>query len=176
MDKQEFQHRLIESTKKLIDFTSKLVKNSISNNVEYLIEPSSRLTSDHLNDDDLKRLRKINAVEGKYQYSEQVVNLLYDSGLVPLWIDMEVYKSSKKRTIVRLLCSRRFRNDSDLNYKVSKFPPFSIKVALPPWAKKDVKFNINWRHNKIKHYWHKLTWKWQYKRRMKSKKSNRNFY
>lgn len=176
MNKEEFQYRLIESTKRLIDFTSNSVKNSISNNVEYLIEPSSRLISDHLNNDELKRLREINTLEGKHQPLTRTVDLLYDSGLVPLWIDMEVYKSSKKITIVRLLCSRRFRNDSDLNYKVSEYPPFSIKIPLPPWAEKDVKFNINWRHNKIKRYWHKLTWKWQYKRRMKSKKTNRNFY
>lgn len=96
MNKEEFQYRLIESTKRLIDFTSNSVKNSISNNVEYLIEPNSRLISDHLNNDELKRLREINTLEGKHQPLTRTVDLLYDSGLVPLWIDMEVYKSSKK--------------------------------------------------------------------------------
>ncbi|MBC3845446.1 hypothetical protein H8K90_03555 [Winogradskyella echinorum] len=159
MEELEFKYRLIESSKKLIEFTETLVFNSISKNIEYLIELNSRMVSNHLNSSELEKLKEINILKDKPQSIEQVISVLYNSGLVPLWINSEVYRSTNHKTIIRLICSRRFRIEEDLNSLVNKFPPFHIVVPLPPWGKEGVKFNVNWRHQYLKRKWYALIWK-----------------
>ncbi|WP_299102298.1 hypothetical protein [uncultured Winogradskyella sp.] len=168
MEQSEFKYRLTESTKELIEFTQTLVVNSISTNVEYLIEPNSREVSTHLNEQELDKLNEINLLEGKPQFHKQVVDSLYDFGRVPLWVNAEIHYSTKRKTIIKLTCSRRFRNENDLNKIVNKFPPFSIKIPLPPWYIKGERFNINWKHQKLKRKWHALIWRWKYGKRLKT--------
>ncbi|MBO6880861.1 hypothetical protein [Winogradskyella sp.] len=172
MDKTEFEYRLIESTRELIEFTQTMVTNSISKNVEYLIEPSSRLASNHLNERELFKLEQINLSKGKPQSIQQTIDLLYDFGLTPLWINAEISHSFKKRTLINLTCSRRFRKEEQLNKKVDKFPPFHIGVSLPPWHKKGEKFNINWKRHRLKLKLYSLIWKYKYRKRLKNKKPN----
>lgn len=123
MDQIEFKYRLDESTKKLVEFTQSMVTNSISENVEFLIEPNSREISEHLNDKELNKLTDLNKLEGEVFDSKEVINLLYDSGQVPLWINTEIYRSAKNITTVKLICSRRYRDEKDLNRKANEFQP-----------------------------------------------------
>ena len=167
MEQKEFKYRLDESTKKLIEFTQSMVTNSISENVEFLIEPNSRETSEHLNEKEQNKLKELNSLEGKLFDSKEVNSLLFDSGQVPLWINTEVHRSTKNKTTVKLICSRRYRYDQDLNHKADEFPPFHPLVPLPPWRKDDEQFNINWRHQTLKRRWYALTWKWRYKKELK---------
>lgn len=167
MDKQEFQHRLEESTKKLIEFTESLVYNSISDKIEFLIEPNSREISNHLDITEQQSLQKLNQLKDKLFDQTEVINHLYNSGKVPLWINTEVYLSKKHKTTIKLICSRRLRDDNDLNHKADAFPPFHITVPLPPWRKQDEKFNINWKRQKLKKLWYTITWKWKYRRELK---------
>ncbi len=167
MEKKEFKYRIDESTKKLIEFTQSSVTDSISENVEYLIEPNCRETSEHLNKQELNKLMELNRLEGKLFNSKEVNNLLLDSGQVPLWINTEVFRSTKKKTTVKLICSSRFRDEKDLNHNVDEFPPFHPLVHLPPWRKDNEKFNINWKHQTLKRKWFALTWKRRYKKELK---------
>jgi hypothetical protein len=170
MKQEEFKYRLIESTKKLIDLSQPMVTNTISENVEFLVEPNNRSYSNHLNELEISKLDQINQVAGQHFKPDKTSELLVDSGLVPLWINSEINRSTKSRTIVKLICSRRFRDEMDLNAKGDEFPPFRPLVALPPWYKEDKKFDINWKHQKLKKKWHALTWKWRFeKKRHKNK-------
>lgn len=144
-----------------------MVTNLISENVEFLIEPNCREISEHLNEKELNKLVELNKLEGKLLDSKEVSSLLYDSGQVPLWINTEIYRSSKNKTKIKLICSRRFRDEMDLNHKMDEFPPFHLLVPLPPWQKDEEKFNINWRHQTLKRKWHALTWKWRYRKKLK---------
>ena len=164
MEKKEFEYRLIESTKELISFTQSLVTNSISKNVIYLVVPNDRNISDHLNKQELDKLEKLNQLEGQLFEANRVANLLTDSGRVPLWINLEINRATKKQTLVKLICSRRLRKEEDLNKKANKFPPFHPLVPLPPWHKKGEKFNINWQNQAWKMRWYRLTWKWKYEK------------
>lgn len=167
MEQKEFKYRLDESTRKLIGFTQSIVTNSISDNVEFLIEPNSRETSSHLVEQELNKLLELNRLEGKLLNSNEVSILLYDSGRVPLWINSEVFRSNKNKTTIKLICSRRFREEKDLNHKADEFPPFHPLVPLPPWRKDEEKFNINWRHQTLRRKWYALTWKWRYIKELK---------
>jgi hypothetical protein len=167
MEQKEFKYRLDESTKKLIKFTQSMVTNSISENVKYLIEPNCRETSEHLNKQELNKLMELNRVERKQFNSQEVSDMLYEFGQVPLWINTEVFRSTKNMTTIKLICSRRFRNEKDLNYKADEFPPFHPLVSLPPWKKESEKFNVNWKHQALKRKWFALICKWRYKQDLK---------
>ncbi len=167
MKPKEFKYRLIESTKKLIEITQSLVTNPISENVEYLLEPNCRKSSEHLTAREIEQLGELNKLEGRHVNSDKVVDLLNISGLVPLWINTEIYKSTQRKTVVKLITSRRFIDEKDLNVKMDEFPPFHPLVPLPPWSKKGEKFNVNWKHQNLKRKWYALTWKWRYKIELK---------
>lgn len=160
-EKSEFEYRLKESTKDLIDITQSMVINPLSNNVEFLIEPNQRELSDHLTSEEKKKLLELNNLEEKLLNFKRVVDLLHLSSKVPLWINTEIYRSEKNRTIIKLICSRRFREDWELNYKADKLPPFHILVPIPPNRIEGEKFDINWRHKKEKKIWEvfKQLWK-----------------
>lgn len=168
MELIEFKHRLIESTKELIEFTKSIVKNPISNNVKYLIEPNNREISQHLNEVEINKLNKLNDIQNKLIDFENVSDFLFYKGQTPIWINMEVFYSSNKKTIVKLIISRRFRNEIELNNKTDNFPPFHLTVPIPPWRIENKKFNINWQHQILRKKWHALTWKWRFKKRKKS--------
>lgn len=172
MEQQEFKYRLSESTKMLIECTQSMVTDSISKNVEYLIEPNIRDASKHLNERELDKLKQLNQLGEHLCNTDEVVALLNDLGLVPLWINLEVNRSTKKQTIVKLICSRRLRNGKDLNDLVDQFPPFHPVVPSPPWHKEGDKFNVNWKHQRLKIKWHALTWKWRYEKELKKAHHN----
>ncbi len=159
MDQKELNYRLIECTKGLIEFTQTMVTNSLSGKVEYLIE--RRETSLHLNEQELVKLKELNKLEGHLLNSDQVAELLNDSGLVPLWINTEIYRSTDSQTIVKLICSRRYRSERDLNSKVDAYPPFHPLVPLPPLQKEGEKFDVNWRYKKLKKKWYSSLLKWR---------------
>jgi hypothetical protein len=174
MEQTEFKYRLNESTKKLIEFTQTLVKNSISSNVVYLIEPNNRDTSQHLNEKELLQLTELNKLDGQLFNTDEVVHLLYLSGLIPLWINTEIDRSNKSKTIIKLICSRRYRDTKDLNDRIDQFPPFHLLVPTPPWKKENKKFDINWQHQKVKRKWHILISKWRYKKELRKHKNTKS--
>ncbi|MCR9248895.1 MAG: hypothetical protein NXI20_00670 [bacterium] len=159
MEKPIFKERLVNSTKFLLEFTQSLVVNSLSENVKYLIEPNVRDTSDHLNKKEQEKLKELSELGKTLLNVDQITEVLFVNGLVPLWINIEVYNAKKGRTIIKLNCSRRLRSDSDLNHIAEEHPPFHPLVPLPPWHKKGEKFNINWKQQSFKRKWY--YWKWK---------------
>src|SRR5215203_637436 len=148
MDKETFRLRLVQATTALIEFTASRSTTTLSNIVSYVVVPNSRIPESHLNDLEVARLSIINRYESKELNKDQVMDLLWNNSQVPLWINMSVFSAQPGRTIVELLCSRRFRADEDLNHKVSQYPPFSVGIALPPdisELKENQKIDINWR-------------------------------
>lgn len=160
MEARELKHRLDESTKFLIDFTESMITNSLSRNVVYLIEPNSRVQSNHLNARELKKLEEFISVEGELLTADQVVQMLLVDGLVPRWINIEVDKSKTNVTIVKLLTSRRFRGKSELNIGIDKYPPFHPLVPMPPKHKNGEKFDINFKQPNPKRKWYSWIWPW----------------
>ena len=158
MTKDEFHERLIRATDLLIDFTATQVKNKISKNVYYRIVSNFPEKSDHLTAFELDKLEQLIALEKNLFTAQEVVDLLFENALVPLWINTEVYRSKRRKTIVILICSRRFREEKDLFHKADAYPPFHLLVPLPPWRKEGRKYDINWQHQK----WKRNYYKWKY--------------
>ncbi|MFT5750988.1 MAG: hypothetical protein ACI828_001602 [Flavobacteriales bacterium] len=126
----------------------------------------------HLNERELDKLKQLNQLEEHLFNSDEAVALLNDLGHVPLWIHLEVNRSTKEPTIIKLICSRRLRNDKDLNDLGDQFPPFHPVVPSPPWHKEGDKFNVNWKYQMLKIKWHALIWKWRYKKELKKPHHN----
>ncbi len=72
----------------------------------------------------------------------EVVDMLYIKNKVPIWIDINVLKSSKTETTFNLLCSKDYSsNDEEYYYKHNGSGPFGIKSPnLPMNFKEGDKF------------------------------------
>jgi hypothetical protein len=167
MEKIEFKFRLAESTRALIDFTQSLVTNSISDNIEYMIEPKWEKSKKNLNKQEWAKLKELNRLGRRALAFEETVDVLNNSGRIPIWINSEVYLSSRTKTIILLTCSRRYRANNDLDLDEDEFPPFHPVVKLPPWREEGMRFNVNWQHQLLKREWFALTWKWRHKEEIK---------
>lgn len=146
MEKEKFEKQLREATIEVVNFTLRYCSNELCENYEYVIVPNVRDKSGHLNKEELKTLSLWNKKQNKRLPFEQVINLLYNNGRVPLWINITVYQSLGSMTVIELLCSRRLREEQELMHK-DKIPPFNILISLPPAYNgvQDVKFDVNWR-------------------------------
>lgn len=74
----------------------------------------------------------------------EVVDLLYRKNKVPIWIDINVLKSSRKTTTFNLLCAGRYSDNKDeYYYKDNGSAPFGIKGPnFPIGYKEDEKFRL----------------------------------
>ena len=74
----------------------------------------------------------------------EILDLLYRNGKVPVWIDISVYKSDRKTTTFRLLCAGRYSdNKKEYYYQAGGTGPFGIKSPiLPVGYKEGQKFRL----------------------------------
>lgn len=118
MDKVKFKHHLDEATNRLIDFTKTLCYNGFSDNYKYVITPNSRTVEkndEHLNEKEISVLKIWNKYEGQLLTANQVVDLFHHDNKVPVWVDSSVYEARPDLTIIDLFCSRRLREESEIN-------------------------------------------------------------
>lgn len=75
---------------------------------------------------------------------KEVVELLYRKNKVPVWIDINVLKSSRKSTTLNLLCAGRYTDKKEeFYYKENGSGPFGIKSPkLPVDFKEGNKFKL----------------------------------
>jgi len=63
----------------------------------------------------------------------EVVDLLYRNNKIPIWIDINVLKSSRKSTTFNLLCSGKYSDDkNDYYYNQNGSRPFGVKSPKFP--------------------------------------------
>ena len=74
----------------------------------------------------------------------EVVDLLFRKGKVPIWIDINVLKPSRKSTTLNLLCAGRNSDDSEkFYYNHNGSGPFGVKSPkLPIGYKEGTKFKL----------------------------------
>lgn len=64
---------------------------------------------------------------------KEVRDLLYRDAKVPVWIDISVYKSDRKKTTFKLLCAGRYSDDKEeYYYQSGGTGPFGIKSPNLP--------------------------------------------
>jgi len=154
MEREKFIEHFRKSTELLVDFTKQHCYNDFVENYLFIVKANGSDFHDGLNEFEKKNLKILNRYAKKVLAFDQVVELLHRENQVPLWINMSIYESKSNATIFELICSRRLRPDEKLFYKAVKYPPFNVKVPIPPDVaiNSDLlrngigeKFDVNWR-------------------------------
>ena len=142
MTKQEFLFHLQGASFIALKFAERYVKDKLITDFKYnvIFTPSHHtIYPDHFDfypEDE--GIIKLNLTEN------EVIDLLYRNNKIPVWIDINVLKSSKKSTTFNLLCAGRYSdNKEEFYYKDDGSAPFGIKSPqLPINYKEGKKFRL----------------------------------
>ena len=142
MKKQDLLFLLLGASYASYKFAKKYVKNNLKAEFKYDLE----LNASHDNIE-LKQFDIYPEDNGKKHYNltdREVIEILCKNNKVPVWIDIGVSKSDRRKTTFNLLCSGRYSNDkNEFYYNDNGSGPFGIKSSiLPPDYKEGTKFRI----------------------------------
>lgn len=160
MEKEVFKENLEGISKLTLEVARKIAWNDFSENVYYIIRPNILDDSEHLDNEEKTNLRERIDELGKILTIDQVLARLYLSEKIPVWVNVSISKVTKKKTIIELLTSRRFRKD-DYMFKKTDFPPFNIAIPRPMNINENERFDINWKHKKLRLKLDRLKWKFE---------------
>lgn len=131
MTKQEFLFHLQGASLVTLKFAERYVKDKLTTDFKYnvIFTPSHHTINpghfDFYPEDD--GILKLDLTD------DEVVKLLYRNNKIPIWIDINVLKSSRKSTTFNLLCAGRYSdNKEDWYYKDDGSAPFGIKSPTFP--------------------------------------------
>lgn len=102
MDKLTFENRLIEATRRILDFTPQFISNPLPVQCRYFIYPNSSYDEGYgpIGNDEERfpedsKIGIIGPVE-----ASKVVNFLWRNGRVPQWIDINVQSTDSEYTYI----------------------------------------------------------------------------
>lgn len=136
MTKQEFLFQLKGASFVALKFAERYVKDKLATDFKY----NTIFTPPNIYGDvdqfdiypEDEGLIKLNLTD------IEVVDLLYRKNKVPIWIDINVLKSSRKTTTFNLLCAGRYSDNKDeYYYRDNGSAPFGIKSPQFPVGYKD---------------------------------------
>lgn len=149
MTPNTFQEELEAAVPQLLDLARGLTWNNIANNCKFIF--SEIKNSDKKHFEQRRLMLKENEKKTPISLEELMPTLqknysnFYD-------INLHIYKSSKKITVIDIRCF--FKSSLDNNYQqtiINNLPMLHCKVPIPNWlANKQERFDINWEHYKFK--------------------------
>ncbi|QHV95659.1 hypothetical protein [Spirosoma endbachense] len=146
MDASLFEQRLEQALNKLLSLTASFCTNDLSQQILFWVEPSGWEAHEGLNEVEAERVGLLCEGVGKSLTKNELLQLLWHEGKVPLWINMSVRKATPTFTFCHLLCSRRLRAEAELYHQSDPYLPFHIVVPLPATygGSSEERFDINW--------------------------------
>lgn len=142
MTKQEFLIRLKNSSIEAAKFAEHYITDKLTNDYKYNVI----FTPANYNDDPSKfdiypedeGIIKLNLTD------IEVIDLLCRKNKIPVWIDINILKSSRKCTTFDLLCAGRYSdNEEEFYYNDNQSGPFGIKSpTFPIGYKEGEKFSL----------------------------------
>ncbi len=142
MTKAEFLLLLKGSSLIAIKFAERYVKNKLTTNFKYNVILNASQDDTELSQ--FETYLEDNGIIILDLKDREVADLLCRNNKVPVWIDINVLKSSKKTTTFNLLCSGRYSDKVDeYYYNKQGSGPFGIKSPkLPIHYKEGNKFKL----------------------------------
>ncbi len=142
MTKQEFLFHLSGASFLTFKFAENFVKNKLSTNFKYNLHLNSSV--DDKSQEKFDRYPEDNKKVYSNLNKNEVVELLYRKGKIPVWIDISVLNSNKNWTTLELICAGRYTNEKEeLYYNKNGTGPFGIKSpTFPPNYKEGKKFKL----------------------------------
>lgn len=142
MTKEEFLFRLKNASLVSLKFAERYVKDKLTTDFKYnvIFTPSD-------DNEDLLKFDIYAEDEGLVKMNltdSEVIDLLYRKNKIPVWIDINVLKSSRKSTTFNLLCAGRYSDrEEDYYYNDNGSTPFGIKSpTFPIGYKEGEKFSL----------------------------------
>ncbi len=78
-------------------------------------------------------------------------------------INLYIYKSERKRTIIEIQYYPKSSLPSDFYKKIKENSPMlHCKIRLPYYSENDKKFDVNWELGGVRHQWNNFFWKLKY--------------
>jgi hypothetical protein len=142
MTKQEFLFHLNGASIIALKFAERYIKDKLITDFRYNVILSATDDSPDLIQFDVypedQGIIKLDLIDN------EVVELLYRNNKVPVWIDINVLKSSRKSTTFNLLCAGRYTdNKEEFYYNNNGSGPFGIKSPnFPINYKEGEKFRL----------------------------------
>ena len=142
MTKIEFLFHLQGASFQALKFAENYVKTELKTNFRYNV-----IYAESTNDTNHSEFDIYEKDCGKMKLDlndNEVTELLYRKGKVPIWIDINVLKSSRKSTTFNLLCAGRYSDDKEkFYYNHNGSGPFGVKIPiLPSDYKEGKKFKL----------------------------------
>jgi len=151
VDRETFRQRLKSASESAVKLAREFTFNEIYENFVYKIVPNCLDSSSYLTEYEIENLECRRKELNIFFSAEEVLDKLIIENKVPVWINCSVIRSTRKKTTIELLTSRRFRDDSELYHKSENYSPFHSLIQFPPYFQFDSseKFDVNWRDKKI---------------------------
>jgi len=142
MTKSEFLFHLKGSSLIALKFAENYVKNKLTTDFKYNVILNA--SNDDLTLTQFDIYKEDDGVIKLNLTDNEVVELLYRKNKVPVWININVLKSSRKSTTFNLLCAGRYSDDKkEFYYNDNGSGPFGIKSPkLPIDYKEGKKFKL----------------------------------
>lgn len=151
MTKTEFYTNLSNAEKKVYPLTCGMVINTLPAEFLYIVSIQSS-ARDGLEEGEFvfPNKPKLNQTSSPMK-AEEVIELLWQDGLVPVWINMSIDNYDEQFSYITLECSGRFAKDKELLYhKGEENQPFHVLSPAIPHRACDEndniveKFDIRW--------------------------------
>ncbi|MBC5835307.1 FAM151 family protein [Flavobacterium sp. F372] len=132
MTRDEFILHLRESSLIALKFAEHFVKDKLTTDFKYNVILNA--SNDDLNFNQFDFYQEDNGIIKLNLIDIEVIDLLYRKNKVPVWININVLKSSRKSTTFNLLCAGRFTDNKEEFYYNNKIgsTPFGIKSPELP--------------------------------------------
>ncbi len=131
MTKEEFIFHLNGASLVALKFAESYVKDKLTTDFKYNVILNASTDNEYLSQFDI--YPEDNGIIKLDLNSEEVVELLYRKNKIPVWIDINVLKSSRKSTTFNLLCAGRYtENKEEFYYNRNGTGPFGIKSPKLP--------------------------------------------
>ncbi len=147
-----FQKELETAVVQLLDLARGLTCNNIANNCTFIF---SEIKNSDKNQFETQRLMLKENEKKTPVLLEELMPTLQKNYNNFYDINLQIYKSSKKMTVIDIRCFFKNSLDNDYLQTIIDNPPMlHCKVALPNWlTNKQERFDINWEHYKFKNVW-----------------------
>jgi hypothetical protein len=148
MERELFEERLREATRRVMEFTRSLVLDELPDQVLYLVRPNSSYDGTPLTGDE-EVFPEDTLPEGQEFLpptdAAGVVAFLWrhsagGDGKVPEWVNLQVHGTTPEHTHVLLTCCGRYTAGGSLYHTRAGIPPFHLLGPPLPhdWAREEI--------------------------------------
>ena len=132
MTKDEFLLHLKELSLVALKFAERFVKEKLTTDFKYNVILNA--SNEDLNLNQFDFYQEDNGIIKLNLTDIEAIDLLYRKNKVPVWININVLKSSRKSTTFNLLCAGRYTDNKEEFYYNNKIgsTPFGIKSPNLP--------------------------------------------